>query len=85
MNATAFDERNINLQCNACNMKQAKGDMQVIEEHRRAIDEKYGSGTFNELYILFKRRTTLTADRLENQIVMRSKKLILARTKKHVT
>ena len=64
MNATAFDERNINLQCNACNMKQARGDMQVIEEHRRAIDMKYGEGTFNELYVLFKKRSTLTVDRL---------------------
>lgn len=85
VNASAFDERNINLQCNACNMKQARGDMRVIEEHRRALDEKYGKGTFNELYILFKRRTTLSAERLENQIVLRTKKLILARTKKHMS
>lgn len=85
VNATAFDERNINLQCNACNMKQAKGDMQVIEEHRRAIDEKYGIGTFNELYILFKKRTLLSPDRLKEQITLWSKKVILARTKKHLT
>jgi hypothetical protein len=85
VNATAFDERNINLQCNACNKLQARGNMKVIEEYKRAIDDKFGQGTFNELYILFKKKSTLSAGRLENQIVLRSKKLILARTKNRIS
>lgn len=83
MNASAFDERNINLQCNACNRLQAKGNMLVIEEHRRAIDEKYGKGSFNDLYILFKKRMTLSKDRLEEQILDRKKKLLHEKGKKH--
>ena len=65
-------------------MKQARGDMQVIEEHRRGIDNKYGSGTFNDIYLLFKKRTSLSANRLEEQIILRSKKVILERTRKRI-
>jgi hypothetical protein len=57
--------------------------MLVIEEHRRAIDEKYGMGSFNDLYISFKKRTTLSKDRLEEQILVRKKKLQHEKGKKH--
>jgi hypothetical protein len=74
VNASAFDERNINLQCNSCNMKQSQGDMQTIEEHKRAIEKKYGQGTFDSIYIAFKKRTTLSVT-CYKQILVWNKKL----------
>jgi len=82
VNATALEEKNINLQCNACNKMQARGNMQVIEEYKRAIDRKYGSGAFNDIYISFKKRTTLSADRIEAQINLRTKRLLSEKNKK---
>lgn len=43
--STLFDERNVNLQCKQCNGPK-KGRQY---EHGLAIDEKYGSGTSEEL------------------------------------
>jgi hypothetical protein len=65
-------------------MKQAKGNMQVIEEHRRAIDIKYGDGTFNDIYLSFKKRTTLSAHWLEERIRDWSKRLTHEKRKKHL-
>ncbi len=84
VNASAFDERNINLQCNSCNMKQSQGDMQTIEEHKRAIDKKYGQGTFNSIYLAFKRRTTLSVTWLQERILVWTKKLDKERSKKRL-
>ena len=61
---------------------QARGNMQVIEEYKRAIDRKYGSGAFNDIYISFKKRTTLSADRIEAQINLRTKRLLSEKNKK---
>lgn len=43
--ATRYDERNVNLQCRECN--RFKSGEQF--EHAKAIDEKYGEGTADEL------------------------------------
>jgi hypothetical protein len=49
MEGTCFDERNINGQCKICNLR----DMQtpeMIEEYSKAIDLKWGAGTYKGLF-----------------------------------
>ena len=82
VNATAFDERNINLQCNSCNQKQSLGNMNTIEEHKRAIDKKHGKGTFQDLFFNFNKRGTLTIPYLEKQVLVWGKKLEYEKRKK---
>lgn len=47
-----FDEENCNLQCAHCNAWLDKDEM--IERYRKAIDDKYGTGTYKRLKALSK-------------------------------
>lgn len=47
--ATRWDEKNVNAQCAACNLKQSFGDVEIIHNYELALEQKYGFGTVEEL------------------------------------
>lgn len=63
--ATRWDERNMNLQCKGCNLRQSKGLDGIEYRHGQLIDEKWGEGTANELIELSKQITKLSPIQIE--------------------
>lgn len=47
--STRWDEENVNAQCAYCNMQQSFGNVFVIHNYERALEEKYGQGTVERL------------------------------------
>ena len=47
--STRWDEENVNAQCAYCNMQQSFGNVFVIHNYERALEEKYGKGTVERL------------------------------------
>jgi hypothetical protein len=64
LNATRFEERNVNGQCTYCN-KWLAGDQY---NHGLEIDKKYGEGTSTELYNLSRTEFKLKADWLQEKL-----------------
>lgn len=50
-NATRFDEKNVQVQCKRCNSTAIWGLKGNPEVFRRRLDEKYGEGTADMLYM----------------------------------
>ena len=62
---TRFDERNMNLQCKGCNLRQSKGLDGIEYRHGLEIDKKWGEGTAEELINISKQIKKLSVIEIE--------------------
>lgn len=62
---TRFDERNMNLQCKGCNLRQSKGLDGIEYRHGLEIDKKWGNGTAEELINISKQINKLSVIEIE--------------------